>query len=194
MMRVAFGKLAAGLVLALTSLATTAQAGDPSYLTISAGSWETLRDKYREPELDIAYRSSTQLWIFKPHAGVVVSKDGDFYGYGGFLVDVYFGPHVVLSPNTAVGVWGGGGFDLGSRVEFRSGADLAWRFDNASRLGVGFYHISNAGLTRRNPGDESLLMTYSYPLGRPTSTTAKAGPAVKPAVAQTYFAGSNTAR
>ena len=137
---------------------------DPAHLVVGAGAWEAVRPQLRKGEFDIAYRPAEKLWIFKPHFGVVAAGDGDVYGYGGFLVDLYWGSNVVTTLSTAVGVYGGNGFNLGSHVEFRSGADLAWRFADATRLGVGFYHLSNANLTSRNPGSESLVLLYSYPI------------------------------
>lgn len=160
-------RLLQAFVAAVTLLAIgipPALAEDPGYIVIGGGTWQTLRDQDRTAEFDIAYRSPYRLWIFKPHFGALVAKDGDVYGYGGLLTDIYWGPHFVTTLSTAVGIYGGNGFDLGSHVEFRSGIDLAWRFDNSSRLGVGFYHISNAGLTSRNPGSESLLLQYSLPV------------------------------
>lgn len=139
---------------------------DPSYLWLGAGAWEVDRSNLTAAEGDIAWRPNYNLWIFKPHFGLVGASDGDVLGYGGLLVDFHVVPHVVATASSSVGVWGGGGFDLGSRVEFRSGLDLAWQFNNASRLGVGFYHTSNADLTRRNPGSESALLTYAIPIGR----------------------------
>jgi hypothetical protein len=59
----------------------------------------------------------------------------------------------------------GAGKDLGSHLEFKTGLELAYRFDDMSRIGIAFDHISNAGLTKRNPGTESLLLTYSIPIG-----------------------------
>jgi hypothetical protein len=35
---------------------------------------------------------------------------------------------------------------------------------NQSRLGLAFHHMSNAGLTRYNPGEESLVLIYTIPL------------------------------
>ena len=73
----------------------------------------------------------------------------------------------MLTPNEAVGFWSQGDHDarnLGSWVEFRSGAEFDYRFDDFSRLGFSFHHISNAGLTQRNPGEEEALINYSIPL------------------------------
>ena len=153
------------VVLASAFTAAPARAADdPSYLTIGAGSWETMRDKDRSGEPDLAYRSDYHLWIFKPHAGVVIAGDGDALAYAGLLTDIYWGKRIVTTLSTSVGGWGGHGFNLGSTIEFRSGIDLAYRFDDHSRLGVGFYHASNAGLTHRNPGAESAIVSYAIPL------------------------------
>ena len=109
------------------------------------------------------------LWL-RPMIGVEGTTDGSFYGYAGFGLDIYFGNNWVLTPNAAVGVWTRGDRDaqnLGSNVEFRTGAEVDYRFGDYSRLGASFHHISNAGITQRNPGEEEVLMTYSIPLGGP---------------------------
>ena len=93
------------------------------------------------------------------------TSDGAFYGYGGFGIDINFSPNLVLTPNVAGGYFAhGSGINLGSWWEFRSGAEFAWRFEDMSRLGVAVYHTSNAGLTKRNPGAQSVLLLYSVPL------------------------------
>jgi hypothetical protein len=33
-----------------------------------------------------------------------------------------------------------------------------------SRLGLAVHHMSNAGLTRRNPGEQSIVVMYSIPM------------------------------
>ena len=37
-------------------------------------------------------------------------------------------------------------------------------FTNDWRIGLGFYHISNAGITRENGGSESALVSISAPM------------------------------
>jgi hypothetical protein len=61
----------------------------------------------------------------------------------------------------------GGSEDLGSTFQFRLSADLSYQFDNQSRLGLQFAHISNAGIIRTNPGENELLLTYAIPLQMP---------------------------
>lgn len=158
-------KLVLGLVL-LAGLATgkAALADQSAQLVVSAGTWETLRDQYRKPEFDIDYRSGMQLWILRPHVGVLAAGDGDYYAYGGFVTDFNIANSIVLTLSTAIGGYGGHGFNLGSHFEFRNGAEIAYRFSNDWRAGVGFYHISNAGITRENGGSESALFAVTAPL------------------------------
>ncbi len=104
-------------------------------------------------------------WVLAPFVGAAVTTDGAAYGYFGLGFDVNFGPSWVLTPNAAAGVFErGSGTNLGSWWEFRTGAELAYRFANQSRLGVALHHTSNAGLTKRNPGEQSVLVVYSIPM------------------------------
>ena len=100
-----------------------------------------------------------------PFVGASVTSDGGAYGYFGFGFDINFGPNWVLTPNGAAGVFErGSGTRLGSWWEFRTGAELDYRMANRSRLGLAFHHMSNAGLTKYNPGEESLVLIYTIPL------------------------------
>ncbi|MBF0168690.1 MAG: acyloxyacyl hydrolase [Alphaproteobacteria bacterium] len=154
-----------GLV-ALSSQAALA-ADDPDFIHMGVGWWDFNRPANHAAEFDLAYRSDYKLWLLKPHAGILGTSDGSIYGYGGFLIDFYFGNRFVVTPSTSVGFYSRGGAksNLGSPIEFRSGLDLAYRFDDRSRLGVGIYHISNTGLwDKRNPGEETALLFYQMPV------------------------------
>ena len=59
----------------------------------------------------------------------------------------------------------GDGRDLGHELEFRSSIELSYRFDDRTRLGLSFYHLSNANIGDFNPGTEVLSIVYSIPLG-----------------------------
>ena len=90
-----------------------------------------------------------------PIAGAEVSTRSQLYGFGGLAFDLLFWKHVVFTESEAVGLWDSGDAKpLGSTIEFRSQAELGWRFDNDLRLTAQISHISNAGMTRRNPGEE----------------------------------------
>jgi lipid A 3-O-deacylase len=140
------------------------QSDDPSFISLGVGGFDVLHNE-TAGEFRAEYRSDYKLLGFlKPFGGVMGTTDRAFYGYGGFGIDLYFGSRWVLTPNAAVGFYErGSGKDLGSTIEFRTGAEFAYRFDDRSRLGLAFNHISNAGIDKRNPGEESLVLVYSIP-------------------------------
>jgi lipid A 3-O-deacylase len=138
---------------------------DPAQLALGAGAFDAISGRDTAGLFDGEYRFGTKLFYLRPMVGVQVTTKGALYGYGGFGLDVAIGKHWILTPNAAVGAFErGDGTDLGSWVEFRTGAELDYHFADQSRLGVAFHHISNAGLTKQNPGEEQLTLVYSLPL------------------------------
>jgi lipid A 3-O-deacylase len=103
--------------------------------------------------------------FFSPFLGVDVTTSGGSYLYGGFGFDINFSPNWVLTPNGAVSWYQrGNGTRLGSWIEFRTGAELDYKFEDQSRFGVAVHHMSNAGLTKSNPGEQSVLVVYQIPI------------------------------
>ena len=167
----AAGMLAA--VLAGVVITSPARADDdPPFVMAHGGLFGFERPSTQTAEFGLAYRSDYKLWVLKPHFGVLGTANGAFYGYGGLLMDVFFGNRVALTLSTAAGGWHEGdlkpprGHPLGYPLEFRSGVDLAYRFDDRSRLGMGVYHISNAGLGKDNPGENTVEASYALPLAK----------------------------
>jgi lipid A 3-O-deacylase len=157
------GAATAALVALTLGCAAPARADDPSFISVGAGVYDMLHN-FTTGEATVEYRFGTKLWIFKPFVGVMGTAKSAFYGYGGFLVDIYLGNRWVFMPNAAVGYYDdGNGKVLGSHTEFRTGAELAYRFDDRSRLGVTFHHISNAGIGQHNPGEEEMTVVFSLP-------------------------------
>ena len=122
-------------------------------------------DNEQAAEFRLEWRGRKIFWIFKPFVGAIGTSDAAIYGYGGFLTDFFFGRRIVVSPSIAAGLYeDGDGKDLGSIIEFRSGLEIGWRFDNRSRLSAMVYHISNASISDNNPGTEVFSIGYSFPL------------------------------
>jgi hypothetical protein len=110
------------------------------------------------------FRFGDVLWIFSPFIGAMGTGKGAEYTYVGFGFDVHIPYNFILTPSFAGGYFEGGhGLDLGYWWEFRSGAELDYRFANDRRLGVGFYHISNAGLGNKDPGLELVNVVLTAP-------------------------------
>ncbi len=153
------------LALCFAAAAPPALAGeDPPFLALGVGFFD-INDNEEAAEFRIEYRGAGRLWIFKPFGGLMATSDAAVYGYGGILLDLFFGRRWVLTPSFAGGLYeDGSGKDLGHTVEVRSALELAYRFDSRARVGLSFYHISNASLAENNPGSEVLTLVYSIPL------------------------------
>ena len=140
---------------------------DPALLSVGIGAFDVIQDKNQALDFRLEYRHGGKLWLFKPWVGVEATSDGGLYGAGGLLIDIDLGPNFVLTPSLGIGAFAeGDGKDLGHTVEFRSQIEAAYRFDDLSRLGIAFSHISNASLGDKNPGVEILTVYYSLPVGR----------------------------
>lgn len=161
-----FGVATLAFCLFLTPLATRAE-DDPGLLAIGAGAYNVLhKDKEAQGRLEYRFGEHFLTYI-RPMIGVLATNERSIYAYGGFGIDVVLAQHYVLMPVAAVGYWDqGNGKNLGAHTEFKTGGEFAYRFDDASRLGVAFDHMSNAGIGKRNPGVESALVVFSIPLGR----------------------------
>jgi lipid A 3-O-deacylase len=168
----------AGALAAVTGmLATPAAAqvtfgspGDPTRVALGAGAFDITpspshKDAETAGEFRGEYRFPDTFSVVAPFVGASVTTDGAAYGYFGLGVDINFGPNWVLTPNAAAGVFErGSGTRLGSWWEFRTGAEFAYRFADLSRIGIAVHHTSNAGLTKINPGEQSVLLMYSIPV------------------------------
>ena len=157
---------AAGVALALISqgVAVAAPDDEPDFLTFGVGYFDVFKDQNAVIG-NLEYRSNKSLWYLKPHVGVFGTTDGSAYVYTGVRLDLFIGNRFVISPNFSPGLYHeGGGKDLGFEVEFRSGMELGYRFDNRARLTAGIHHLSNASLGDKNPGTETVTLYYSLPL------------------------------
>lgn len=137
---------------------------EKSFLTIGGGYYD-INDSEDATELRLEWKGRKFIWGVKPIVGLMATTDAAIYGYAGIGWDLYFGRRIVATPSFAAGAYRDGkGKDLGSVVEFRSALELAWRFDNDTRLGLMFYHLSNASISSNNPGTEVLSLGLSVPL------------------------------
>ncbi|MEE9210083.1 MAG: acyloxyacyl hydrolase [Kiloniellales bacterium] len=157
-----------GLVMALAIAAGApggVRADDPSFLTLGVGYFDMNKQDNDAVDFRLEYRHGQKFWIFKPWIGVEATSDGAVYGAAGVLIDVFLGNRVVLTPSFGAGYYEeGDGKDLGHEIEFRSQIEVSYRFDDRSRLGLAFSHISNASIGADNPGVEILNVYYSVPL------------------------------
>ena len=164
---VAFGLMLGAVGAAFGVMTSGARAAEDTALLVGGvGAYDVIQNDESAADFRIEYRHGSGLWIFKPWLGLEGTSDGALYGVGGILADVYLGRHIVLTPSLGVGAYSkGDGKDLGHTVEFRSQIELAYRFDNLTRIGIAFSHISNASLGDTNPGAEVINLYYALPIG-----------------------------
>lgn len=144
----------------------------PDWISFAGGVYDITREKHRTAEIDIEYKfhirkftSPFQFLEFVPLVGVMANVRGGGYLYAGLNFDLLFFDHLLISPGFAAGYyWRGSSKDLGYPLEFRSGIELGWQFSDFRRIGVHFYHLSNASIGHRNPGEESLVFYYDIPI------------------------------
>ncbi len=157
--------LAVASLFLLPSLPVWSAEDDPAFIGLGLGYFDGLQDDDTAVDFRLEYRHDERWWIFKPWAGLEVTSDAAIYGMAGVLVDIYFGRRVVLTPSFGAGAYSkGDGKDLGSVIEFRSQIELAYRFNDRSRLALALSHISNASIGSDNPGTEVLTVYYHLPL------------------------------
>jgi len=139
-------------------------AQDPYFIAVGGGVFDWNRSQVGQGRIELRFADS--FFYLKPMLGLLVTTDKAVYGYGGLRLDLYLGRHFVVTPNAALGgYYRGDGINLGATMEFKTGLEIDYRFDDHSRLGIAADHISNAGLTKQNPGSNTALIYYAFPFG-----------------------------
>jgi hypothetical protein len=163
----AFAILALLAAPASAQVKTGAEEGDPAFINFGIGAFDVIAGDKTSAAFQVEYASDTRWWVFHPIGGLMLNSDLGGDAYAGVGVDLFFTPRVVVTPSFAPSLyWRSDSKKLGYPLEFRSAITVAYRFDDRSRLGVEFYHLSNAGLGDHNPGTEVMLLKYSLPLGK----------------------------
>lgn len=156
----------AGALSALSFAGGVRAESSPDLVSIGIGAYDSVvfqpsadTPRNRSGDFRLEYRfghsllSFTEPYVtFHPWVGFETTTDGMLYGAGGVLADVQFGP-VVVTPSLGAGLWRrGGSKNLGAGLEFRSMIELGYEFDNRMRVSAFLSHISNGGITNKNPG------------------------------------------
>jgi len=163
----AFAAFAMVVAPASAQVRIDSQAGDPDFLSFGVGGFDVIAGDFSSAAFQFEYASQKRLWIFHPITGLMVNSDWGGDAYAGVAVDLFFGNRIVVTPSFAPSFyWRGSSKNLGYPLEFRSAIAAAYRFDDRSRLGLEFYHLSNAGFDDHNPGTEVLLLKYSLPFAQ----------------------------
>lgn len=133
-------------------------------LSFGVGAFNVLKTP-KSAQFQLEYKTALSLIMARPFIGMFTTTRLNYFLYAGIGWDLHFSKRLVVIPSFAPGVYfQGKDKDLGYPLEFRTCLEVAYKFDNKARLGIQFYHISNASIGSRNPGEESLMIYYALPL------------------------------
>jgi hypothetical protein len=162
----AVGLLAGSSAVAVRAEDNSVEADPRANVGLLAGLFDFTDDTYRAGEFGAQYRGRGRWWVLHPMAGGMVTTDGAWHLYAGFGIDLPLGRRWLIRLGFAPGYYDqGGGKPLGMALEFRSSFEIACRFGDGWRIGLEGYHLSNADLAAHNPGNGSLLLALTIPLG-----------------------------
>jgi lipid A 3-O-deacylase len=138
---------------------------NPPLLSVGAGVFNTSKE-HKVADFQLECTSTYTKFLFARWlGGVMMTSEGGSFLYSGIGWDILIGKsRLVVIPGFAPGIYlDGGGKKLGFPVEFRSSIGLAYQFPSQNRMGVQYYHLSNASMGNRNPGVEVLMCYFAVP-------------------------------
>jgi lipid A 3-O-deacylase len=155
----------ASMAASLVMLGTQARAESRVLLTAGLGAFDFIHN-YTAAEGRLELRFAESFLYLKPSVGVFFTPKGSVYSYFALRGEIPLGSHFMIIPIAAVGDYEkGSGKDLGAHIEFKTGAEFDYVFSNGLRIGPAFDHVSNAGIGKKNPGEENILLMVTVPLG-----------------------------
>lgn len=138
----------------------------PAEWVIEAGVLNVLHDDEDEQWMGgLEYRLPEVKWGVRPWVGVAHAEEGTTLVSAGLIYTFKARSGWRLSAGWAPTYYDrGGGKDLGGDLEFYTFGEVGYEFRNHHALGLRFGHLSNGGFCDRNPGTETLMLSYSLPL------------------------------
>ena len=97
----------------------------------------------------------------KSFYGAMMNGDDGKYFYAGLRKDIEVSKNIYFTPSFAIGYYDQGkSKELGYDLEFRSQLELSYQLESANRIAISINHISNASLGAKNPGVESIVISF----------------------------------
>ncbi len=156
-----------------------------SFFGMSVGMYDPFTHSEKGASLNLEWQPGVRIaGVLQPLFGAIVTTNGTMLGYGGIGIPFNITDRVFMMPSVAVGAYHkGGGYDLDRTLAFRAGTELAYQFDDKSRLGLNFHVVTNGKSLKREDRTEIIGLAYTVPieiLSKPPSAVMPA-PAEAPA-------------
>jgi hypothetical protein len=147
-------------VLVLSSSLLSAHASEPLESTILIGTSRTIRAPGRDLSLGF-FTGSVEYRVAFPYPRLSALacfewRGSDRYFTAGLFFRILETDRFVFGVGSGPGFFDNGRFTLGSKLEFRSVAEVQIKLGRHYRLGLDYCHYSNGGTGSINPGAESI--------------------------------------
>lgn len=136
-----------------------------SFLGLSLGVYDAFTHNEKSAALNLEWQPGVKIAGFlQPIFGGFVTSKGSMMGYGGVGVPFNITDNVFLMPSVAIGAYKeGAGYDLDRTFAVRYGTELAYQFEDKSRIGLNAHIISNARSFDRDDRTEIVSLVYTMP-------------------------------
>jgi len=140
--------------------------GDSPLLTLTAGQVGVDKHIDNPWRYGIQYRfAPLTKYRIVPSIGLAWAANDANFVSAELRRDFAVGGQWLLTPSFGVGRFNNRlELNLGKALEFRSGLELNYQFQQGYRAGIALFHLSNGGLSNQNPGTEAVVASFSIPL------------------------------
>ena len=142
------------------------QPENTSFFGLSVGLYNSLTHSNAAVAFNAEWQPGTKIvGRLQPLFGAMATTKGAMLGYAGIGVPFDLTDHVFLMPSLSIGAYRpGDDFDLHRHIVARPGIELAYKFDDKSRLGLNFDVMSNMRSPQARDRSEMIALTYTMPL------------------------------
>jgi len=152
------------LLIMILMMCSALYSQDHTNVMVSMAKFDIFKQHNTVAETRIEIRQEFASNYINPLVGVMANFDGARYFYMGVYFDWMLMDGLYVTPSFAPGFYSQGrSKNLHFMLEFRSQLDLSFNISNRFRVGVNINHISNASLSRLNPGVESFAFYVLIP-------------------------------
>jgi len=138
---------------------------DTSFFGLSVGMYDPLTHNEKSSSFNLEWQPGVKIaGILQPIFGAVATTNGSLLGYGGIGIPFNITDRIFMLPSIAVGAYKkGDGYDLDGNLAFRIGTELAYRFDDNSRIGLNIHILTNGISLGCNDRTEIIGIAYTMP-------------------------------
>ena len=136
-----------------------------SFFGLSVGVYDPTAHGTKSTAFNVEWQPGVKIvGYLQPLFGAMATTKGALLGYAGIGVPFNITDHVFVMPSVAIGAYkNGGDYDLGRSIVERVGTELAYQFDDKSRLGLNFDALTNGTSLQRGDRAEMVSLTYTMP-------------------------------